>query len=392
MWRPPSVRADSLTSARSEPGRGTNDAPIPSARAVGSSTCAGTCRPRTASSPAAPGGAGRPSGRVATGRGASSSSSPSSSAGPRGRSAGGPSRSRTAGPADAPSAGRAASAGDAASAHTITAASASAMTRAPAARRRTRSVDALRCGVKTRPSRPSFVRAAAGVRAAAEHIVARARAAAKRRARAPRCELPHRRRAGCAEAAGNVRRRVADASSQTLKRTPLHDRHVAAAARLVPFAGWEMPVQYADGIRAEHVAVRNAAGIFDVSHMGQIETTGPQAGALLQRLISNDVDALQVGASQYAVLCREDGGIIDDLLTYRLAPDRYLTVTNAANHERDFAWFAKHAEGFDAEVSDARDRFAMLAIQGPRAREIVQSVADAPLPGRHTVDARTLVG
>src|SRR4051794_3486223 len=197
---------------------------------------------------------------------------------------------------------------------------------------------------------------------------------------------------GSAEAAGNVRRRVADASSQTLKRTPLHDRHVAASARIIPFAGWEMPVQYADGIRAEHVAVRNAAGIFDVSHMGQIETTGPQAGELIQRLISNDASALQVGASQYAVLCREDGGILDDLLTYRLAPDRYLTVTNAANHEKDFAWFAKHAEGFDAEVADALEHYAMVAVQGPRAREILQSVADAPLPARHTVSERTLIG
>jgi glycine cleavage system T protein (aminomethyltransferase) len=195
-----------------------------------------------------------------------------------------------------------------------------------------------------------------------------------------------------AEAAGNVRRRVADASSQTLKRTPLHDRHVAASARLVPFAGWEMPVQYSDGIRAEHVAVRTNAGVFDVSHMGQIETSGPQAGALLQRLISNDVDALQVGGSLYAVLCREDGGIIDDLLTYRLAAERYLTVTNAANHERDVAWFRKHAGGFEAEVSDAIDRYAMLAVQGPRAREIVQSGADAPLPVRHTAAERLLVG
>jgi aminomethyltransferase len=184
---------------------------------------------------------------------------------------------------------------------------------------------------------------------------------------------------------------VADASSQTLKRTPLHDRHVAASARLVPFAGWEMPVQYA-GIREEHVAVRTAAGVFDVSHMGQIETTGPQAAALLQRLVSNDVESLQVGASLYAVLCREGGGIIDDLLTYRLEPERYLTVTNAANHERDFAWFAKHAEGFDAEVADARERYAMLAIQGPGAREIVQATADAPLPGRHTVGDRRLAG
>jgi aminomethyltransferase len=184
---------------------------------------------------------------------------------------------------------------------------------------------------------------------------------------------------------------VADASSQTLKRTPLHDRHVAAAARLVPFAGWEMPVQYA-GIREEHVAVRTNAGVFDVSHMGQIETTGPQAAALLQRLVSNDIESLQVGASMYGVLCREDGGILDDLLTYRLDPDRYLTVTNAANHERDFAWFARHAEGFDAEVADARERFAMLAIQGPRAREIVQATADAPLPARHTVAERRLSG
>jgi aminomethyltransferase len=188
-----------------------------------------------------------------------------------------------------------------------------------------------------------------------------------------------------------VRRRVADAPSQTLKRTPLHDRHVAASAKLIPFAGWEMPVQY-EGIREEHVAVRTQAGVFDVSHMGQIECSGPQAGALLQRLISNDADALAVGGSLYAVLCREDGGILDDLLTYRLTPDSYLTVTNAANHERDFAWFARHAEGFDAGAADARDRYAMLAIQGPRAREIVQSVADAPLPARHTAAQRMLAG
>jgi glycine cleavage system T protein (aminomethyltransferase) len=188
-----------------------------------------------------------------------------------------------------------------------------------------------------------------------------------------------------------VRARVAEVPSQTLKRTPLYDRHVAAAARMVPYAGWEMPVQYG-GIREEHVAVRTTCGVFDVSHMGQIECTGPQAGALLQRLISNDIDALQVGASQYAVLCREDGGMIDDLLTYRLAPERYLTVTNAANHERDVAWFASHAADFDVEVADAIDRWAMIAVQGPRAREALQTVADAPLPARHTVAQRLLLG
>src|SRR3954469_12120591 len=140
------------------------------------------------------------------------------------------------------------------------------------------------------------------------------------------------------------------AGTDTLRRTPLYDRHVAAGARMVPFAGWEMPVQYS-GIREEHVAVRTACGIFDVSHMGQIETSGRGAGAVLQRLISNDVDALAVGGSQYAVLCREDGGILDDLLTYRLAPEHYLTVTNASNHERDYARFATNAADYDAEAT-----------------------------------------
>src|SRR5918911_2375701 len=123
------------------------------------------------------------------------------------------------------------------------------------------------------------------------------------------------------------------APTETLKRTPLFDRHAAAGARLVPFAGWEMPVQYA-GIREEHVTVRTSAGVFDVSHMGEIETRGPQAAALLQHLLSNDVEKIAVGGAQYSVLCREDGGVLDDLFTYRLAPDRYLTVTNAANHAR----------------------------------------------------------
>ena len=178
---------------------------------------------------------------------------------------------------------------------------------------------------------------------------------------------------------------------ETLKRTPLHGRHVAAGAKLVPFAGWEMPVQY-EGIREEHVAVRRACGIFDVSHMGEIETSGPQAAALLQRLLSNDVEKLAVGGAQYSVLCREDGGVLDDLFTYRLAADRYLTVTNAANHEKDLAWFQAHAGPFDAELADAHERYAMLAVQGPRAREIVQAIADAPLPERMTAGRRILAG
>ncbi len=177
-----------------------------------------------------------------------------------------------------------------------------------------------------------------------------------------------------------------------MRRTPLYDRHVVAGAKLVDFAGWEMPVQYASGVRAEHMAVRERCGIFDVSHMGEIETSGPQAEALLQRLLSNDVSQIPVGGAQYSVLCNESGGVIDDLFTYQVDPDRYLTVTNASNHETDLAWFRSHAADFDVEVVDRIDDFAMLAVQGPRAREIVQAISDAPLPARMTASMRRLSG
>ncbi|MEX1142259.1 MAG: glycine cleavage system aminomethyltransferase GcvT [Thermoleophilaceae bacterium] len=172
-------------------------------------------------------------------------------------------------------------------------------------------------------------------------------------------------------------------AADTLRRTPLHDRHEAAGGRLVPFAGWEMPVQY-EGVRQEHLAVRRAAGIFDVSHMGQVETTGPGAEAFLQRLLSNDVTRLAAGGAQYSLLCREDGGVLDDLFTYRLPGDgpRFLTVTNASNHERDHAWLADHAAGFDVRVADAADRHAMLAVQGPAARAAVERIAGSALPAR----------
>src|SRR5215470_14615333 len=148
--------------------------------------------------------------------------------------------------------------------------------------------------------------------------------------------------------------------TETLKRTPLHDRHVAAGARLVPFAGWEMPVQYG-GIREEHVAVRENVGIFDVSHMGEIETEGPDAEAFLQRILSNDVTKIAEDGAQYSVLCNQEGGVLDDLFTYRLGHDRFLTVTNAANHEKDLAWFRKQAAGFDVTLHDRLNDYAMLA-------------------------------
>jgi glycine cleavage system T protein (aminomethyltransferase) len=158
----------------------------------------------------------------------------------------------------------------------------------------------------------------------------------------------------------------------------------------VPFAGWEMPVQY-EGIRAEHVAVRTGAGVFDVSHMGQIETSGPDAERYLQRLLSNDVARIPERGAQYSVLCREDGGVLDDLFTYRLA-DRSLTVTNASNHDKDLAWFREQAQGFDVEVRDAHADWAMLAVQGPSARTALDGLAAGELPARMRTAELELAG
>jgi aminomethyltransferase len=179
--------------------------------------------------------------------------------------------------------------------------------------------------------------------------------------------------------------------TETLKRTPLHDRHVAAGARLVPFAGWEMPVQYA-GIREEHRAVRKGVGIFDVSHMGEVETEGPDAEAFLQHVLSNDVTKIAQDGAQYSVLCNETGGVLDDLFTYRLGHDRFLTVTNASNHEKDLAWFKRHAADFDVQVYDRLDDYAMLAIQGPDARALVQRLTDGELPKRFRTATLTVAG
>jgi aminomethyltransferase len=178
--------------------------------------------------------------------------------------------------------------------------------------------------------------------------------------------------------------------SDPLRTTALHDEHLALGARMVAFAGWEMPVQY-DGPVAEHLAVRATAGIFDVSHMGQIEVSGPGSLELLALVSSNDVERVAVGGAQYSVLLREDGGVLDDVISYRVDADRWLTVTNAANHERDVSWFADHAPD-GAVVLDRAADYAMIAVQGPLAREMVQAIASAPLPERMTVAARTIDG
>jgi aminomethyltransferase len=166
-----------------------------------------------------------------------------------------------------------------------------------------------------------------------------------------------------------------------LQHTALHARHREAGARLVPFAGWEMPVQYA-GIREEHQAVRTGVGVFDVSHMGEVESSGPQAFEFLQTVFSNDVAKIAVGGAQYSLLCREDGGVLDDLFTYRLGESRYLTVTNCANHERDLEWMRRRSEGFQVDVVDRHADFAMLALQGPRARDVAATLATEELPVR----------
>ncbi len=159
----------------------------------------------------------------------------------------------------------------------------------------------------------------------------------------------------------------------------------------MPFAGWEMPVQYV-GIREEHLAVRTGVGVFDVSHMGQVEVRGPAAQALLQRVLSNDLRRLPEGGAQYSVMCSEQGGVLDDLFVYRLAECHYLCVTNAGNHEQDLAWIQKQAADYDADVIDCAGAYAMLAVQGPSARALVRGLADGSLPARMHCMQREIAG
>lgn len=161
--------------------------------------------------------------------------------------------------------------------------------------------------------------------------------------------------------------------SDGLKRTPLYDCHLEAGARIVDFAGWEMPVQYA-GVIEEHRAVRTGAGLFDVSHMGEVRVRGEGAEAFLQRITPNDVAKLAPGRAHYSGLLTDRGTYVDDLLIYRLAADDFLVVVNASNAERDFEWMASRADG-GAEVENVSDRYALLALQGPKALEILTPIA-----------------
>ena len=182
--------------------------------------------------------------------------------------------------------------------------------------------------------------------------------------------------------------------AQTLQRTPLYDRHVALGARMVPFAGWEMPVQY-EGVIQEHRAVRTDAGVFDVSHMGELEVEGPRAHELLQSLLSNDLGRIGPGQAQYTLLTNERGGIIDDLIAYRLGEFRYLLVVNASNREADFRWI-KEREISGSDVRDLSGECGLLAVQGPNAIEKLGlstapsfTFADAEIDGVEVMVNRT---
>jgi aminomethyltransferase len=161
----------------------------------------------------------------------------------------------------------------------------------------------------------------------------------------------------------------------TLKRTPLYERHVELGARMVPFAGWEMPVQY-EGVIPEHRAVRADCGAFDVSHMGQIHVDGPSAQAFLQEMLSNDIDRIGDGEAQYTLLTNEHGGIVDDLIVYRFAHGQFLLVVNASNRDVDYEWL-KDREPRGCEVRDASDEYALMAVQGPRSLERLE-LPEAP--------------
>ncbi len=167
--------------------------------------------------------------------------------------------------------------------------------------------------------------------------------------------------------------------AEALKRTPLYAVHVKAGARMVPFGGWEMPVQYS-GIVEEHRTVRGAVGLFDVSHMGEFEIAGPGALAVLQRVTTNDVSALAAGQVQYSLLCYPDGGIVDDLTLYRLGDDRFMMTVNASNIDKDWAWVTEQGRG-DARWKNVSAETGLLAVQGPRAEALVGRLADVDVAG-----------
>ena len=159
------------------------------------------------------------------------------------------------------------------------------------------------------------------------------------------------------------------------KKTPLYDLHASLAGKIVPFAGYLLPVQYETGVIAEHMAVRNACGLFDVSHMGEVRIKGPDALKNLQHLLTNDYREMETGRVRYSPMCNEEGGIVDDLIVYKFGEDDYFLVVNASNKDKDVAWIKRHARG-DVAVSDVSEDYAQLALQGPESKKILSQLTD----------------
>ena len=158
-----------------------------------------------------------------------------------------------------------------------------------------------------------------------------------------------------------------------IKKTCLHNRHSAMGAKMSPFAGFDMPIEYA-GLDAEHNAVRTKAGVFDVSHMGEVEVAGPEAALFVNHIFTNDVTPMKNGQAIYGMMCKEDGGVVDDLLVYKIASDKYLLVINAGNIDKDIAWIATHATGYDCTIKDRCNEFGQIAVQGPESENIIKEV------------------
>lgn len=165
---------------------------------------------------------------------------------------------------------------------------------------------------------------------------------------------------------------------EALKKTSLYDNHKENGGKIINFSGWALPVEY-EGIMAEHEAVRNAAGLFDVSHMGEVKVGGNQAFEYIQNLITNDISSLKDNQAIYTLMCYPDGGIVDDLLVYKFSKDHYLLVINASNIEKDLKWMKDHMNHYDVEVINISDDVSEIAIQGPKAEEILQKTTDTKL-------------
>jgi aminomethyltransferase len=179
-------------------------------------------------------------------------------------------------------------------------------------------------------------------------------------------------------------------TAAALLRTPLYEAHHKLGGRMVDFAGWEMPVQYPSGIIAEHLAVRSGCGVFDLSHMGRVFLRGREAPRLAQVCATRDLGRVRAGQAAYSLLCREDGGILDDVIAYLLGPEEILFVFNASNRESDTAWFRQHATGMDVHVDDQTFHTALIGVQGPNAQQVLQPLCEVdlePLPGYSFVQA-----